>query len=176
MKCFKCLCPCAAHSRGYLNFPLYHSSAMTHLNFSSHREEIKHLYISAWIKSCRCPVCCHGISWRKCNIYRDNSTLRGEKTPQTSCMSLLSTKRRKKCGLLRAQEVVGHWLAAETDGVSCFSTEILQTAHSLSSQGPRWGSGSRKIHPQGVSRRLPLLHNLNHAALISHLFHTSVPP
>lgn len=72
-------------------------------------------------------------AWEEQRLYR---------LPVCRCFQLSEERRT----LQRAQEVVGHWLAAETDWFSRVSTEILQSAHGLVSQGPQWESGSRKTH------------------------------
>lgn len=85
-------------------------------------EEMLNVFKVSWMKSCRWPAYCHAetdVIWKK-GISAGTIAPEEEKSlrrlPVCLCFQL-ETKDRKAVHLQGAQAVVGHWLAAETDGV-----------------------------------------------------------
>lgn len=83
-ECFKHFWYSVAHPIECLNFPLCHSSPRSITTSSPIEIEVKHPKSFSWIKSCRWPVSCYKLKQmslqKKMHFWRDNSTLRKERT------------------------------------------------------------------------------------------------
>ena len=109
-------CHSVVYPLGCLNFSLMHPS----FSYDKDRGEVKHLWSFSWIKSFRWPVYWHAgadVTWTK-GISAGKVAPSEEKSLYRLPVHLCFQPETEERKALSLQEIVGHWLAAETDGAA----------------------------------------------------------